>query len=284
MDWKKKIVQTHRGVFELFEKGEGPPLVVTHLYSEFNETGDYFANSMVGNYKVILLNLRQCGESERVQEPYQLSLLETIFDVEAVREELGYKQWGFAGHSTGAMLGVVYGVHFSDRIRELILVSGAAREYMSDTDACIYHPNHPSFHTMQAYLETLKRKDLTHKERMSIKQARTKLSLYRPERYDEYFDQKIEKQVSAGRLSYFSRELHIFDVTRKLEQVACRTLVIGGRHDVQCPPLFSIEMAQSIPAAELELFEESNHYPFIEEKEKFQKVLARWRGVPLHNQ
>ncbi|WP_367946421.1 alpha/beta fold hydrolase [Halobacillus salinus] len=228
MDWKKRFVQTNRGVFEVFEKGEGTPLVVTHLYSEFNETGDYFANSMVGHYKVILLNLRQCGESERVQEPYQLSLLETTFDVEAVREGLGYKRWGFAGHSTGAMLGVIYGIHFSDNIRELILVSGAAREYMSDTDACIYHLNHPSFHTMQDYFEALKRKDLTQEERISIKQARTKLSLHRPERYDEYFDQKIEKQVSAGRLSYFSRELHIFDVTRKLEQVACRTLVMAG--------------------------------------------------------
>lgn len=66
---------------------------------QFNETGDYFAETFTKTHKVYLVNLREAGNSAKAVEPYQLSMLETIFDLEAVREELGFEKWGFAGHS-----------------------------------------------------------------------------------------------------------------------------------------------------------------------------------------
>lgn len=42
--WKRQMLRTKRGTFELFTKGNGEPLCVTHHYSQFNETGDYFAD------------------------------------------------------------------------------------------------------------------------------------------------------------------------------------------------------------------------------------------------
>lgn len=41
--WDRVMVETTRGSFEVFTAGEGEPICVTHLYSEFNETGDHFA-------------------------------------------------------------------------------------------------------------------------------------------------------------------------------------------------------------------------------------------------
>lgn len=277
MAWIKKLIQTDRGQFEYFVKGKGDPILVTHLYSEFNETGDLFADSFTSDYQVFLLNLRGCGESEQVSESYQLSMLEAAFDVDAVREALGFNSWAFAGHSTGAILGVIYGIHYADRIRELFLVSGAAREYMSDTASCIYHPENPLFQQMQDYLERLKRTDLPPEERRKVKEARTKLSLYHPENYAQYFDKNVQKQLSAKRLSFFSRELHIFDVTRKLPRITCNTLVICGRYDVQCPLLFSEEIAEFIPHSELVVFDNSNHYPFLEENQRFLNVISEWK-------
>jgi hypothetical protein len=43
--WKTRLVSTARGTFEVFIKGKGLPLCVTHHYSEFNDSGDYFADS-----------------------------------------------------------------------------------------------------------------------------------------------------------------------------------------------------------------------------------------------
>ncbi|RWZ58650.1 alpha/beta hydrolase [Halobacillus fulvus] len=274
--WKRDMVKTERGEFELFTKGDGPPVCITHHYSEFNETGDYFADAFTETHQVFLVNLREAGRSPKADQPYQLSMLETVFDLEAVREALGYAMWGFAGHSTGGMLGVIYGIHFSASLAFNVIVSAAAREYMTFSKDCIYHSGHPKFQRMQDLIEALKRQDLSSDEREALKKERTKLSLYAPEKYEEIFSRNIDKKMSAARMNFFSRELHIYDVTRKLCLIQTPTLILCGRHDVQCPLNYSEEMQEGIQGSELVIFEESNHYPFLEEAEKFTEAIQRF--------
>lgn len=92
-----------------------------------------------------------------------------------------------AGHSTGGILGVIYGIYCSNSLRKLVLVGAAAREYMTFSPDCIYNDKHPSFKKMQDLMEKLKRSDLSITEKMRITKERTKLSLYTPENYGEYF-------------------------------------------------------------------------------------------------
>jgi proline iminopeptidase len=267
--WKRKLLHTTRGVFELFIRGQGAPLCVTHHYSEFNQTGDYFAESFTRTNQVFLINLREAGQSEKAIEPYQLSMLESIFDLEAIREALGFLQWGFAGHSTGGMLGILYGIHFSESLNVNVIVGAAAREYMTFSEDCIYNSAHPDFHRMQELIETLKQSDLPIEIRKELTVERTKLSLYSPEKYGELFSLDIHKGLSAARMNFFIRELQVYDVSRKLEFISVPTLVMCGRYDVQCPLTYSIEMAEGIPHSRLVIFEKSNHYPFLEEAERF---------------
>ncbi len=269
MMWERNLITTVRGEFEVFAKGEGTPLCVTHHYSEFNETGDYFAESFTQRNRVYLVNLREAGSSEKAVHPYQLSMLETILDLEAIRESLALDQWGFAGHSTGGMLGVIYGIYFSDKLSFNVIVGAAAREYMTFSNDCIYNPEHPHFSRMQELMDSLKHPNLSVEKKRDLKVQRTKLSLYYPDKYEEYFSLDISKGMSAIRLNFFSREVHIFDVTKKLPMITTPTLVICGRHDVQCPIEYSKEMGESIPNATLAIFDRSNHYPFLEEADQF---------------
>ncbi|MFA1822921.1 alpha/beta fold hydrolase [Virgibacillus oceani] len=271
--WERKFLKTHRGIFELFIKGEGKPVCVTHLYSEFNETGDYFAESFVNTHKVFLVNLKETGNSDKLTQPYELSMLETVYDLEAIREELGINKWGFAGHSTGGMLGVIYGIYFSNSLEFNVIVGASAREYMTYSTNCIYNKNHPNYRKMQDLIELLKRPDLPIDIRKESSKERTKLSLFEPERHDEIFSLDIEKKMSAIRLNYFSREVQIFDVTKKLRLISTPTLIICGKYDVQCPVTYSIEMNELIPDSKIVIFEESNHYPFLEEAELFNKEI-----------
>ncbi|MBW9235170.1 alpha/beta hydrolase, partial [Leptospira santarosai] len=55
-----------------------------------------------------LVNLRGAGNSVGFQTTDELSMKESINDLEAIREALHIKKWAFAGHSTGGMLGLVY--------------------------------------------------------------------------------------------------------------------------------------------------------------------------------
>jgi proline iminopeptidase len=60
--WERMLVETERGMFDVFVRGEGSPLCVTHLYSEFNETGDRFANMFVTHRKTFLVSLKDVGQ------------------------------------------------------------------------------------------------------------------------------------------------------------------------------------------------------------------------------
>lgn len=272
MNWERIAITTARGEFEVFAKGEGSPLCVTHLYSEFNETGDYFAEAFTKTNRVYLVNLREAGNSEKAVHPHQLSMLESVLDLEAIREALGFDSWGFAGHSTGGMLGVIYGIYFSPKLSFNIIIGAAAREYMTFSNDCIYNPEHPKFRRMQQLIENLKRQDVTNEQKQQWRVERTKLSLAEPEKHDCYFSRPIVKEMSATRLNFFNRELSIFDVTRKLSLINVPTLIVCGKHDVQCPLVYSQEMAEGIPAAQLAVFGLSNHYPFLEEADAFHQV------------
>lgn len=271
--WNQNFVETDRGTFEVFIKGEGPPLCVTHLYSEFNDSGDYFADIFSEAHTVYLVNLREAGRSDCAKAPHELFMIETVFDLESIRVALQISQWVFAGHSTGGMLACVYGIHASSSLNALIAVGAAAREYGSSSPACIYHKEHPDHYIMQDYIEALKDPSLDYEKRQFISTERTKLSLYKPEQYKNYFDKSIHKKMAATRMNFFAREILQFDVTKQLHQVTAPTLILCGKHDVQCPVVFSEEMAGEIPKAQLAIFNESNHYPFLEEEQAFMKVI-----------
>ncbi len=276
--WEVNMVVTPRGTFEVFCKGEGPPICVSHLYSIFNSTGDYFADCFTGLYQVFLVNLREAGASEAAHEPYQLSMLESVLDLEAIREELELPTWTFAGHSTGGMLGLVYGMAAPHSLNQLVITNAAARMYM-DSPKCIYHNDHPQFSYMQQLIEQLKSPLLTSGEKHRLQRERTKLSLVRDHKYERYFSKNIHKEMSRARMDFFARELHIFDVTQQLYKINVPVWIAAGKYDVQCPVEFSIEMHHYLNHSKLTVFEESNHYPFLEEKERFAHELNELGGI-----
>lgn len=271
--WNQQLIHTNRGTFELFTKGQGDPLCITHLYSQFNETGDYFADSFTSLHKVILINLKDAGNSVTAFQEDELSMKETIQDLEAIREALHISSWHFAGHSTGGMLGLLYAINYPQSLQSLVVVGAAASDYTKTKD-CIYHPEHPQFSYMQQLIEDLKLPHLTKEERTTLSTERTKLSLYRPDQYETYFSKPIYKTMAASRMNYFSKEFRSFDLREQLASVTTKTLIICGKHDVQCPVAYSLQIQESIKNSSFIPFEHSNHYPFLEEEEKFSSVMT----------
>lgn len=266
--WTQQIINTKRGTFELFTKGNGEPLCITHHYSQFNETGDYFADVFTATHRVFLINLRDAGNSAKANSEKELSMIETVHDLEAIREALHLPIWHFAGHSTGGMLGLLYAITYPNSLQSLALAGAAASNY-TETPFCIYHPAHPQFHYMQKLIENLKKPDLTSEERKELSTERTKLSLHNPENYNSYFCKPIKKTMSASRMNAFANEYPSFDLREHLSSIQTKTLIICGRHDVQCPIQYSIEMHKGIRNSIFIPFENSNHYPFLEEAAQF---------------
>jgi proline iminopeptidase len=67
-----------------------------------------------------------------------------------------------------------------------------------------------------------------------------------------------------------------YDLRPKLSQIAAPTLLLVGSHDWVCPPRASRYMAISIPQADLVEFQDSGHFLFSEEPERFHAVVSRY--------
>ncbi|PDY76453.1 proline iminopeptidase [Bacillus cereus] len=276
--WTQQMIPTKRGTFELFTKGNGEPLCITHHYSQFNETGDYFADVFTSTHRVFLINLRDAGNSVKANSEKELSMIETVHDLEAIREALQLPTWHFTGHSTGGMLGLLYAITYPNPLQSLVVAGAAASNY-TETPFCIYNPAHLQFHYMQQLIENLKSPDLTNEERKELSTKRTKLSLYKPENYNSYFCKPIKKTMSVSRMNAFSHEYPSFDLRKYLPSINIKTLIICGRHDVQCPIQYSIEMHEGIRNSIFVPFEDSNHYPFLEEASRFTSITQEFFGI-----
>jgi pimeloyl-ACP methyl ester carboxylesterase len=62
----------------------------------------------------------------------------------------------------------------------------------------------------------------------------------------------------------------------ELNQIACRTLIVGGREDHRTPPAAHQALAQEIPGAELVLIDNAAHFTPIEQPGPVTWLLERW--------
>ncbi|MBT2644996.1 alpha/beta fold hydrolase [Bacillus sp. ISL-41] len=272
--WQQRLVQTERGHFEVFVAGEGEPLCVTHLYSEFNHLGNYFADLFADNFTVYLVNLKEAGKSARVQEEDELSMSQSVEDLEAIRKALGFKKWNFGGHSTGGMLGLVYAAQNPGSLKSLMVGGASAtNQYMEHRDS-IYSIKNPANKRLKKIFSILKSSESTREARMQAGREWTEMSLFDPSRFDEYFSKPSSGKVVQQRLDYFSyKELPSFDIRQAISKIDMPTIVYCGRHDSQCPFVFSEEIHHLIPASKFYFFEKSNHSPFLEEKGNFKEMI-----------
>jgi proline iminopeptidase len=67
-----------------------------------------------------------------------------------------------------------------------------------------------------------------------------------------------------------------FDLSPRLTEITVPTLVIAGRDDWVTPPSQADRMMAALPDAKLAIFEESGHYPFVEEHELFIGTVRQW--------
>jgi proline iminopeptidase len=278
--WQREFVETSRGKFELFTQGEGLPLCNTHLYSEFNELGNSFPDILVGNFKVYLVNLKDAGNSSKTIIDDELSMVETSKDLEAIRIALGLEKWAFAGHSTGGMLGLVYATLFPHSLTKLLIGGATASKNYMEHEGSMYSSKSPLNKRLKEIFAILKSSKLSREERIKASREWTGMSLYRPEKYTEYFSKPSSGKVVQKRLDYYSFvDLPHFDIKDELEKILTPTFVYCGKHDTQCPLFFSKEIHASLSNSELYIFNESNHFPFVEEKVLFKEMVKEFAEI-----
>lgn len=268
--WKERIIETERGSFEVFEKGKGEPLAVTHLYSEFNQKGNSMAALFTNDYHVYLINLRGAGRSVKANTLDEYSMDESVKDLEAIRLALNYEKWGFAGHSTGGMLALKYAINHPASLTKIIAGGAAAsKEYGKDENS-IYCRKNPHYNRIIEIMALLNDAETPLEVRQEVSYEWALMSFQSEEKLKESMKKPNSGKTVGPRLDYFIKnESPIYDIREQLKEIHVPSFIYAGKYDAQCPLRFGEEIAELIPTARFTVFEESNHNPFSEEESKF---------------
>ena len=274
------MIETTRGTFEYFERGDGLPMAVTHLYSEFDTRGNAFANPFAMQYKVFLINLRGVGASVAATKESEYSMVETVKDLEAIRIAFGYNQWAFGGHSTGGMLALQYAIQAPHSLTKIIAGGTAASYQYAEHENCMYNHKNKNFNRITEIMNRLSDSQTSIEERKKLGYEWALFSYYSEDKLKEAMKKPNSGKTVGERLTYFRQvDYKQMDFREKLKEVHIPSYIYAGRHDAQCPVQFGIEIAECIPNAKLTIFEYSNHFPFLEEEELFNEFVKATQSV-----
>jgi|CZKC01.1.fsa_nt_gi proline iminopeptidase len=104
--------------------GRGAPLVIVH--GGPGASHDYFLPyllSLARHNKLIFIDERGSGRSEKLEDPKGYTVENMVEDVEAVRQGLGLGKIALLGHSYGGVLAQAYALKYQRNLTQLILCS-----------------------------------------------------------------------------------------------------------------------------------------------------------------
>ncbi|MBT3670649.1 MAG: alpha/beta fold hydrolase [Chloroflexi bacterium] len=257
---------------EIFYKkvGEGIPCLMMHggLGVDHNVMHPWL-DGLGEKMELVYYDHRGNGKSTPV-EANSLTHEVLLEDAKALASALGYEKFAILGHSYGGFLGLEFALKFPERVTHLILVDTAA-----------------AFDYFDEILENAKKKGATeemieaiieewHSDEEFEKGLKTFFPLYF-KNYDENFANKMVENIIM-KYSGMTREGELagFDVRNRLGEIEIATLVLVGEDDFITPASKAETIHAGIPNSEMHIFENSGHFPFIEEKEAFFQAVFSW--------
>jgi len=203
-------------------------------------------------------------------------------DVQALRLHLGLDTPIVMGWSHGGMVALQFAFTYPDALSKLILFDTSAYfgEFLSDIEAAVQQFKHePWFKKSFAALKAEWNGDYKTDEDMSrlwAEEMKFYFKKFDP-RAKLYHERTKDLAIRIAPLKTFNdREAATMDLRPHLRKIRVPTLIIVGRHDFITNVAMAEEMVKHISKAHLEIFEDSGHYAFVEEREKFYRVIKEF--------
>jgi pimeloyl-ACP methyl ester carboxylesterase len=260
------------------EAGSGKPILMIPGWSQTAEQFKYQLSGLSDRYRVIAVDMRGHGESDKPEFGYKISRLAK--DVHDTIQELDLNEVNILGHSMGSsVIWDYYDMFGPERLSKLLLIdqmpmitsNPAWPEQERIDSGAIFTPQ-----SLYETINALAGPDGVETTRGFIGNMVTK-SIPQDEK-----DWIIERNLRmprqhAATLLYNHSTQDWRDLIPRLE---LPTLVVGGRVSV-VPWQSQAWIAKQVPGARLEIFEEQeggNHFMFIEGHEKFNDIVADFVG------
>lgn len=264
--------------FKRIGGGPGLPLLVVHGGPGLPHSYLRSLERLADEREVVFWDQLGCGASERPSDRQLWTMQRSVAEMDAVVTGLGLNRFHVFGNSWGGMLAQQYA---------LDVTSGAVSLIISNSIASI-----PQFSEMVARLKgeldpatqsAIDRHEAAGTTHMAEYQDairtwnETYLCRVRP------WPPELLAAFAAMGTEIFETmfgpsDFHIvgtirdWDVFDRLAEIALPTLILAGRFD-ECVPEHMWAMHRRIPGSRFEFFESSAHMPFIEEPDKFDRVM-----------
>lgn len=239
-----------------FGEAENPPLFLIHgLYSDSSST-EPLAAAFGTRLRVIAPDMLGHGRSAR---PTTFSLADQGRTLNGLIEALGYDSAALLGISMGSYVAAQAAILQPYRTSRLLLVASKAHGTTSSTAA---YAQRMGFDLGTATLE----------ETVALMAGALWSPATSPQRRGEIMASAGSQIVlTAEERAAVERSLAGFDLRPELPSVTAPTLVISGRADGLNPPEAGEEVAQLIPNAQFEMYEQSGHMLPFEEPDRLVK-------------
>lgn len=253
----QQLVDVDGATLEVFRGGAGHPIVCgQHPHSSNLERFEWYADRTGFIYVVV----RGLGNSSPIREARDLTYLQAVHDLEAVRRKLGIEQWVVQGFSAGSQVALLYALTYPDSLSGLISIAGIARSSrLLANPRSLCSPAYPDY---KPDLEALHDQPFQHSPAV-VSSPDHYWAQVNPQAWG-FFRGDIPLAIMPGdqlhdRLKAAFEEAVLFDVEDQLQEIQVPTLVVGGRNDPIVPVEESIAVHECIPNSSLLVLEHSGH-------------------------
>ena len=270
---------------ELYVKkmGSGDPVIVIHGGPGLNF--GYFLpqlEPLAENHTLIFYDQRVSGRSSGTVAPQDINLRMFMADIDALREEYGYEKVNLLAHSWGNLIALEYALNNPEHVDKIILSNptalGPDPEYNAELAEIQRQKFTPEFMAKRDSLtgsEGFINLDVSSFEELF--KLNFSISFADPEKLDElnfnlssdFFDKSQQMRMFNGlnRPTYFTY----------LSQIEAPTLLIRGAYDISVKAADQ-RAVDSLANGQLVEFENSGHFPFVEEPDEFISVVEEFLG------
>jgi len=258
--------------------GEGKPLLVLHGGPGMSH--DYFLpylEPLAKKYKLIFYDQRASGRSEIPEDSLGSSYTNMINDIDSIRAAFGLNKINILAHSWASILAINYAEKHPNRVASLIFSDPINLNHEFDQQQQESIKDRWKDTAVASKAKELKmanspvveiRIRLAFLTAMSDVKYIDSIHLIIPQKYAD-----AQNSLYHGMMS----EIKTYDRNyyAELKTIKAPTLIIHGKAD-NVPLAASEKLKASLPASRLVVFDESGHFPFIEETDKYNRTLMQF--------
>jgi pimeloyl-ACP methyl ester carboxylesterase len=237
----------------LFDEGSGPAVVVLHGWGGRIESMAPVLSCLTPDHRVLALDLPGFGESPLPEGVWGTPDYAAF--VRDVLEDLGVERAMFVGHSFGAKTSLYLAATHPEFVEKLVLVGSSGLR------------TPPS---MKARFKRMLSKAARFAGRLGPLGRRLRSAVYSRIASKDYQD--------AGAMRPIFLRVVNEDLKELLPRVKASTLLVWGTEDDAVPVSHARTMEKSIPDAGLVLFEGAGHFAYLDERDRFCRIVRHFFG------